>query len=128
MHFRRQSPLMHASTPDLPCVLPEKEPVTARTYDAPGCPHGSGADCLARFIAAATAAVAEQEAGLVWCEFCAADGVEGRSVLSATVDWRVMDCRGLSPAESGCCQSANGVCGAHESSLTPHRRQPAEFF
>ena len=64
------------------------------------------------FAARAYAAVAAKHATLKWCEFCAADGVAGRSMLSATVDYRVMDCRGLNAAESGCCAREGGRCDA----------------
>ena len=77
-----------------------------------GCSTEAGADttCLRDFAARAYEAVAAQHAAVEWCEFCAADGVRGRSMLSATVDWRVMDCRGLSVAESGCCTEKGGRC------------------
>ena len=48
---------------------------------------------------------------MTWCEYCKADGVSGRSVLSATAgDYTVMDCRGLAKAQSGCYESEAGRC------------------
>ena len=103
----------------------EKEPVTAKTWDGveaccaappagPGRGRGRGAcskgACLAQFIAEAAAAVAAKHKSVVWCEHCAADGVKGRSMLSASVDWTVMDCRGLSAQQSRCCTSPTGSC------------------
>jgi len=91
----------------------EKEPVTPHTWDGPDC---SGASCLATFIAAATKAVREMDESVVWCEYCKADNVEGRSMLSSTVDRSVMDCRGLHgepslpAAQSGCCKPEGGDC------------------
>ena len=87
----------------------EKEPVTAGSWDGPDCTK-SGAACLAEFIKAATAAVEAQQRELVWCEHCAADGVHGRSMLSATVDRSVMDCRGLPAAQAGCCSGGHCEC------------------
>ena len=86
----------------------EKEPVTPRTWDGGPC---GGRDCLAEFIQQATAAATRQHQELVWCEYCAADGVSGRSMLSATEDYSVMDCRGLNPEESGCCERKSVHCG-----------------
>ena len=80
----------------------EREPVTdGAAFDGPDC---QGKGCLAKFRQAAADAVADFEKTLVWCEHCKADGVPGRSMLSATAGNRhVMDCRGLSASESGCC-------------------------
>ena len=58
----------------------------------------------------AAAAVEAQQRELVWCEHCAADGVHGRSMLSATVDRSVMDCRGLPAAQAGCCSGGHCEC------------------
>lgn len=91
--------------------------MTDSTFDAPDC---KGKGCLATFRSAATAAVKAFDSKLVWCEHCKADGIEGRSMLSATAgDWRVMDCRGLSPADSGCCTHEGGRCSGRSGRQTP---------
>ena len=88
----------------------EKEPLTEKTWDGDKCNAGPHSSCLRDFVEQAYKAVAAKHASTKWCEYCEADGVLGRSMLSATVDWRVMDCRGLNAAESGCCTKAGGRC------------------
>ena len=78
----------------------------AGTWDGVGCEASATSTCLQAFTAKAHAAAARKHSSLTWCEYCAADGVHGRSMLSATLDWRVMDCRGLTEAERRSCKSA----------------------
>ena len=103
----------------------EKEPVLDDSgisgFDGPDC-RGKG--CLAKFIAAARAAVVAKDEEVVWCEHCAKDGVQGRSMLTATAgDWTVMDCRGLAPAQSGCCEREGGRCAPLDAGGGPNGRE-----